>query len=195
VGAIIIGAFALAAYFFPVGEQTVVVLPGPDGKVGTVVVQRNGEQTVLDSAYATSRIGMDGREDRARMSANQVRDAFGSTLGALPARPVSFTLYFVSGSDELTETSRAELGKALAELKRRPVPDIVVIGHTDSVGELAANDQLSLARAERVRGILVAQGLPAERIRAAGRGERELLVRTADGVSEPRNRRVEINVR
>ena len=38
-------------------------------------------------------------------------------------------------------------------------------------------------------------GIPAERIQAAGRGERELLVPTEDNVAEPRNRRVEINVR
>jgi outer membrane protein OmpA-like peptidoglycan-associated protein len=83
----------------------------------------------------------------------------------------------------------------LAELKQRPLPDIVVIGHTDSVGSLASNDKLSLARAERMREIIIALGIPAERIQAAGRGKRELLVPTGDNVSEPRNRRVEIDVR
>jgi len=38
-------------------------------------------------------------------------------------------------------------------------------------------------------------GVPAERIVIAGRGEREPIVPTADNVDEPRNRRVEINVR
>ena len=83
----------------------------------------------------------------------------------------------------------------LAELRNRPSPDIVVIGHTDSVGSTEANDQLSLQRAERVKADLVRQGIPADGIRTAGRGEREPLVRTADNVDEPRNRRVEINVR
>ena len=83
----------------------------------------------------------------------------------------------------------------MAELKRRAVPDIVVIGHTDTIGALEWNDKLSLARAERVREALIAQGLPATRITAAGRGEREPLVTTADNVAEPRNRRVEVNVR
>jgi len=42
----------------------------------------------------------------------------------------------------------------------------------------------------------VAQGIaPAERIRAAGRGEREPVVPTENDVDEPLNRRVEINVR
>ena len=71
----------------------------------------------------------------------------------------------------------------------------MVIGHTDTVGSLAYNDKLSLARAERLRDMLVELGIPAERIHVAGRGKRELLVPTEDNVSEPRNRRVEINVR
>jgi len=41
----------------------------------------------------------------------------------------------------------------------------------------------------------VKAGVAADRISVAGRGEREPLVPTADEVAEPRNRRVEINVR
>jgi outer membrane protein OmpA-like peptidoglycan-associated protein len=104
-------------------------------------------------------------------------------------------LYFLEGRDELTAESRAEMEKVFGELKRRPLPDIVVIGHTDTVGSLAFNDRLSLARAERLRDMLIGLGIPAERIQAAGRGKRELLLHTEDNVSELRNRRVEINVR
>ena len=46
-----------------------------------------------------------------------------------------------------------------------------------------------------MKSFLVQIGIPAERITTAGRGERELLVRTPDETDEPRNRRVEINVR
>ena len=84
----------------------------------------------------------------------------------------------------------------LAELRKREAPDIVVIGHTDRVGAPEGNDELSLQRAERMKADLVAQGIaPPERIRAAGRGEREPVVPTEEGVDEPLNRRVEINVR
>ena len=99
------------------------------------------------------------------------------------------------GVRERSARDRTELDLVFAELKRRPLPDIVVIGHTDTVGALAYNDRLSLARAERLREMLIEMGLPAVRIQAAGRGKRELLVPTDDNVSEPRNRRVEINVR
>jgi outer membrane protein OmpA-like peptidoglycan-associated protein len=104
-------------------------------------------------------------------------------------------LYFLEGKDELTVESKAELDNVFTELKRRPLPDIVVIGHTDTVGSLEFNDKLSLARAQRMREILISMGLPAERIQAAGRGKRELLIQTEENISEPRNRRVEISVR
>lgn len=68
-----------------------------------------------------------------------------------------------------------------------------MIGHTDRVGKLEANDALSLKRAEAVGEQLKA---PASRLMEfAGRGEREPLVPTADEVPEPANRRVEINLR
>jgi len=114
---------------------------------------------------------------------------------ALPGRPASFVLYFVIGKDELTDESSAELQRVLAELKSRPIPDVAVIGHTDSVGGTEANDALSLQRAERVKGFLAGIGIDPARIQVSGRGERELLVPTGDNVAEPRNRRVEINVR
>ncbi len=75
------------------------------------------------------------------------------------------------------------------------MPDVYVIGHTDTVGELRGNDQLSAQRAETVKDFLVGIGIPAERIQTAGRGKREPIVPTDDNVDEPKNRRVEINVR
>jgi len=104
---------------------------------------------------------------------------------------------FVVGRDAfmIRPESRVELDKVFAELKHRPLPDVAVIGHTDTVGGLEYNDKLSRARAERMRDMLVELGIPPERIQAAGRGKRELLVPTEDNISEPRNRRVEINVR
>ncbi len=70
-----------------------------------------------------------------------------------------------------------------------------MIGHTDRVGTLEANDALSLRRAEAVRALIIERGFEAARVRAVGRGERQPLVATDDEVDEPRNRRVEIVVR
>ena len=173
--------------------ELVVVLPSSDGHTGTVVVERDGQRTVLDKPYAASRSG--SQAGAAQLNEQEVRKTFGPTLATMPERPAFFLLYFVTATDALTDESKGELGRMLQELKRRQAPDILVIGHTDRVGQDDLNDRLSLQRAERVKADLVSQGLPADRIRAAGRGEREPLVPTADGVDEPRNRRVEINVR
>ena len=178
-----------------VGDELVVVLPGPDGKVGTVVVERKGERTVLNQPFAASRIVGGSGPQAQRLGEGEVRRDFGSLLGALPGRPKSFLLYFLEGSDEFTPESRVELEKMLAELRQRGAPDVLVIGHTDRVGNVQSNDRLSLQRAERVRGELVKLGIAEARVQIAGRGEREPLVPTDDEVAEPRNRRVEISVR
>jgi outer membrane protein OmpA-like peptidoglycan-associated protein len=184
---------ALLVYFSPAPmDETIVLLPDPDGKVGVVIVERGGERTVLDRPYAASRTAVPGAE---RLEPQSVRREFGDALSALPPRPTSYVLYFVTGLDELTDDSKAELKRLLAELRRRPQSDILVIGHTDRVGSDASNDQLSLQRAERVRAELLGLGIVESRLRLAGRGEREPIVPTADGIEEPRNRRVEVNVR
>lgn len=184
---------ALLVYFSPAPtDETVVLLPGPDGKVGVVIVERDGGRTVLDRAYAASRTTAPGAQ---RLEAQSVRLEFGEVLSALPPRPTSYVLYFVMGLDELTDDSKAELKRLLAEMRSRPQADVLVIGHTDRVGGDASNDALSLQRAERVKAELLSLGIAESRLRLAGRGEREPIVPTADGVEEPRNRRVEVNVR
>jgi outer membrane protein OmpA-like peptidoglycan-associated protein len=171
------------------------VVPGNDGHVGSIVVRTDRAERVIDSAYGAQRLRSDGSVEASRLTAADVRRDFGATLDALPGKPASFMLYFLEGRDELTTESKSEMEKVFGELKRRPLPDIMVIGHSDTVGALAFNDRLSLARAERLREMMIGLGIPSERIQAAGRGKRELLVPTEDNVSEPRNRRVEINVR
>ena len=173
-----------------------VVVPAADGHIGKIVVQANGgESRTIDTAYGAQRVRADGTVEASTLSAAEVSATFGTTMAALPGRPTSYTLYFLEGKDELTPDSKVELDKVFSELSRRPLPDIVVIGHTDTVGGLEYNDRLSRARADRLREMLVDLGIPPDRITAAGRGKRELLVPTEDNVSEARNRRVEINVR
>ena len=179
----------------PPRDDLFVVLPGPEGKAGAVTVTHGREQQVLDTPYAGARIRERGRLEAARVPESEVREVFGEALGALAPRPVSHTVFFEFSRDELTAESRATLRRISVEIARRPAVEVVVIGHTDRVGSLEANDTLSLQRAERVRRDLVEAGVAADRIEIAGRGEREPLVPTDDEVPEPRNRRVEITVR
>ena len=179
----------------PVTPALFAVLPAPDGHIGAIVVERGFDSHVINTAYGSERLKGDGSLETGHVTEAEVKASFGPALAALPAAPATFILYFLEGSDELTDESKAELEQIFAEIKRRPLPDIVVIGHTDTIGGMAYNDRLSLARAERMREMLIALGIPADHVQARGRGKRELLVPTEDEVREPRNRRVEINVR
>jgi outer membrane protein OmpA-like peptidoglycan-associated protein len=85
-----------------------------------------------------------------------------------------------------------EILKAVTE---RAVPDLAIVGHTDTTGAPAANFELGRARALMVRDLFVNAGLDATAIDIASHGESELRVQTADETLEPRNRRVEIFVR
>jgi len=181
----------------PLPTDRVILLPEPDGRPSAVVIAPGtpGEQR-LDQPFQAARVSRDGQVSLQTESAAAVTERYGLLLAAQPPAPVSFVVYFRTGSStELVPESQAVLTQIQAELARRPVPEIEVIGHTDRVGSLEANDALALQRAATVREILVRSGLAAERISTSGRGEREPLVPTADEVAEPRNRRVEISVR
>lgn len=174
---------------------TVILLPGKDGKTGAVVVSDGRTETVLDTPYASARSGGGEPIERRTTSEPEVKKEFGETLASLPPRPTKYTLYFLSGTDEFTDNTKKEIERVLAEMARRPAAEVVVIGHTDRVSGERHNDKLSLQRALRVKTMLIPLGIPEERIVTAGRGEREPVVPTADNVDEPKNRRVEINVR
>ena len=129
------------------------------------------------------------------LSEADVNRLFGDALAALPQTPVQFVLYFQFQTDELTEESRAVVPRVLEALRNRPFPDVAVIGHTDTTGTADSNAELGLRRAGMIRNLLVAAGVSADVIEVSSHGEADLLVKTADGVLEPRNRRVEITVR
>lgn len=173
----------------------IVLLPGAGGKTGAVVVRQKGAEVVLDRPYATATSSSDGRLETGQSSAAEVNREFGVALATAPPAPASFMVYFSSGRDELAGEYEIEINRLLEEMTRRASPEVTVIGHTDRVGTDKANDALGLRRAERVRKILMQRGVPAERVVAVSRGEREPLAPTADEVTEPRNRRVEISVR
>ena len=175
-------------------QGTVVLLPDPQGRQTAVSVQQDGGTLLLDAPYAAARLSSSGPRKQT-FSAQQVQAQFGAALAARPQPPAQFTLFFIDGRDEFTDASRPLIDRLFAEIASRPVPDVLVIGHTDSVGSDAFNDALSKQRGEVVRKALMARGVAAENIVVVGRGKREPVVPTADGVAEPRNRRVEILVR
>lgn len=129
------------------------------------------------------------------MSEEDVKRLFGDALAALPPAPRDFTLHFQFESDALTEESTALVPEILRTVKELSVPEVVAVGHSDTMGDPRANLALGLKRAISVRDILIEAGLAPSTIEVTSHGEADLLVKTPDNIPEPRNRRVEITVR
>ena len=113
---------------------------------------------------------------------------------------------FASGGDQINEAGQAEMKKladAILELAREIPPEINwvlrVDGHTDNVplsgtGRIRDNWELSSQRAISVVKFLVAQGVPAERLVAAGFGEFQPLEAGDTQEARARNRRIELKL-
>jgi hypothetical protein len=108
--------------------------------------------------------------------------------------PGRYRVFFAFDRAELTEDDRQIIARAAEDYRRTGTARITATGHTDTSGSAEYNLGLSQRRAEAVADELVRLGVPATDIVTMGQGEEDLLVPTADGVREPRNRRVEILV-
>ena len=138
---------------------------------------------------------LDGSGASYKPSQAQIQTDFKAAIDHLPPLPEQYRVYFESGSTRMTQEATADLPKVMGALKKRQVPDVSVIGHTDTVGTEAFNKDLGLKRANSVAEKIRAQGLDNVEVSVESQGEGKLLVPTKDGVPEPMNRRVEITVR
>ena len=118
---------------------------------------------------------------------------FDRALAAQPALPERFVIRLSSAVPDAA--AEQQLDAVLLAARRRDYPVVTVIGHTDTLGHRAANEQVGLRRAQVVAELLKRRGLEAMELRVESHGERNLLVATPDASAEPRNRRVEVLVR
>nr|WP_275052604.1 OmpA family protein [Burkholderia ambifaria]WDR88233.1 OmpA family protein [Burkholderia ambifaria] len=101
---------------------------------------------------------------------------------------------FATGLATLTPAARASLDKLLSEREDRTYTQVTVTGHTDSVGNDAANLALSKRRAETVAGYLKAHGLNAQTVSVSGRGSADPVASNATAEGRASNRRVDISL-
>ena len=107
--------------------------------------------------------------------------------------PQSFVVFFDWDRQAVTPDAERALEAVVSNAKARGITRIHLSGNADRSGTASYNMKLSLRRAEAVKAALVNLGVNATNITMVGLGESEPLVKTADGVREPRNRRVDVN--
>jgi OmpA-OmpF porin, OOP family len=173
----------------------VILLPQADGRGSAVEVVAQAGRQLIDQPYQSAEVSTDGTVKLLQLDAEAVMAQHKQLLDMGPASAVRHTLYFAPGGANLTAESERLLPTILEQAKLMSGGEVFITGHTDSVGQLEANDKLSLQRAMAIRDRLIAIGLKPDLVYAIGRGKRELLVPTADEVNEPRNRRAEVEIR
>lgn len=174
-----------------------VLIPDPGGKTGEITVtNKAGAQTITKPNYvAEVRDANTPPTPPQPMDEKEIKRIFGTALAAAPQPPVTFILYFEKGSTELTRESALLLPAILATIEARRSRDISVIGHSDRVGTREKNYELSLDRARRIKEVLASKGVDPRAMEVESHGEDNPLVKTADEVPEPKNRRVEVYIR
>lgn len=190
-----LSAALLAGCAAPPGTR-VVLLPQADGAPSAVVVRANNDdERTLSVPYERATAKARGAPVVDRADPDRLRADNPALFELLPPPVLRHTVYFDADGAVLTASSQMALSESLKTALARSGGEIVVTGHTDTIGSAARNDELSRRRAEQVRQLFLARGFPAHRIEVVGRGERDLAIPTPDEVEEPRNRRVTIEVR
>lgn len=178
-------------------RNIVVLMEDPDGSQGSVVVSNESGDVVMDKPYQATTIG--DRDARPAvpffMDKEEVDSIFSAAIAGRPEPPIHFILHFKIGSTELAPESENSLTKIMETIGDKGATNISVIGHTDTAGDKAYNLTLSTRRARAVAKLLIRKGVKKEHIDTTSHGERNPIVKTADNVSNPLNRRVEVIVR
>jgi len=104
-------------------------------------------------------------------------------------------LLFVTGSHQIEPASYTMLDQLAGYMTRNPAVKIDIHGHTDNVGDVAANKKLSLARADAVRSYLASKGVDGSRIQTFGQGSTMPKAPNTTVEGRKQNRRVEIEIR
>ena len=194
-------AFLTAMYFLgqpPAPPKNLVILmQDPDGTTGAAdVISQGGSQSLSKAGQAT---GVSSATEAPRTpyfpGDAEINGTFGSVLAARPTLPASFTIYFQPNSNLITAPALTQIIRIADEVRRRPVANVSIYGHSDNTGDAAVGIALSLDRAAAVRDALAAQGLDTSAFSIESFGDRDQLVPAAPGVQEPLNRRVEVVVR
>ena len=101
---------------------------------------------------------------------------------------------FLFASDEITQQGKLILDDVVNVLTEHPEFDVIIKGHTDSIGEDSINLELSQLRAQSVLNYLANTGIQASRLTATGFGESAPIADNDSKEGRALNRRIEFTV-
>lgn len=103
-------------------------------------------------------------------------------------------ILFGFDSSQLRSEAQGHLSEFAGAVDDMPDANVLVAGHTDSVGSEEYNYDLSLRRAQSAVDYLASQGISREHLQMAGLGESEPVATNETEAGREQNRRVELAV-
>src|ERR1700741_2869273 len=172
---------------------------GAGGVIGAVIGHNTGSTTrgAIIGAVLGGAAGAVIGHQMDRQAADLDRELPGaevSRVGEGIAVTFASGILFPFNSADVLPAGRENLRQLARSLQSYPGTEVLIVGHTDNVGTDSYNLALSQRRADSAKGYLVSMGIPADRIRTAGRGESEPIASNETETGRQQNRRVEVAI-
>lgn len=191
------------------------------GASGCASMNRKEQGAVIGAATGAAAGGLIGRANGSTAKGAILGAAVGGTIGAVIGHQmdqqakelaqnipnatvervgegiqVTFSsgLLFEFDSDRVLGESAKNLKTLARSLDKYPGSDLLIVGHTDSLGTSAYNQDLSLRRARATAAYVTSQGVLLERLKSDGRGEAEPVADNHTEAGQAKNRRVEVAI-
>ena len=103
-------------------------------------------------------------------------------------------LLFAFDSDSIQAAAGTNLRELASSLQKYPDSQLLIVGHTDNVGDDSYNQRLSERRSNSAAAYLAAQGVARTRLAATGKGESEPVTTNDTDAGRQKNRRVEVAI-
>lgn len=180
-------------------QKGAVIGAGSGGAVGAVIGKATGSTArgaIIGAAVGGAAGALIGRQmdKQAQELAVSIPGATVQRVGEGIVVTFDSGILFGFDSDQLSPAARENLRNLAESLQRHPHTEVLLVGHTDSVGSDSYNQGLSERRAQSAASYLTSIGLPSSRIRSTGRGKTEPIASNDTEAGRQENRRVEVAI-
>lgn len=180
-------------------ERGAIIGATTGGAVGAAVGSKNGgtaRGAIIGAAVGGAAGAIIGSrmKQQADEIAQQIPGATVEQVGEGIEVTFDSGLLFDFNSANVKPAARQNLSTLAASLDKYPGTELLIVGHTDSVGTDSYNQRLSEERAAAAATYLASQGVDRSRIRTVGRGELEPEAENASEAGRAQNRRVEVAI-
>lgn len=167
----------------PTGGSATIVMPGQGGGEVWIAIQ------IANSGhyYSLTIVETAAMAQKLEFTSDQMAEELARS-GRVALRGILFD----TGKATIKPESEPLLDEVAKLMKQDPGLNLIIEGHTDNVGQKAANLELSRRRAAAVQSALLARGVEAGRLSTTGYGDSKPVADNATEEGRARNRRVEL---